>query len=205
MRNAEYWNREYGTKGDQNVSWFEAIPGLSLEMITASPGFTSDSCVVDIGGGTSRLVDALVENGLTCLAVLDVSSVALDVAKSRLGLASEVVEWIASDVAGAWSLKPMDIWHDRAVFHFLTAPNDRAAYVAHLQETLKVGGSAVIATFAPDGPEKCSGLPVARYSPEALEAALGPSFRLADARPYQHVTPSGAIQPFQYSRLTRVN
>ena len=112
-------------------------------------------------------------------------------------------EPIQADVTGAWDLKPMDIWHDRAVFHFLTERDDRARYLEHLRHTLKPGGSAIIATFALDGPEMCSGLPVARYSPETLAAELGEGFDLVEARPYQHVTPWGAAQSFQYSRFQR--
>ena len=111
--------------------------------------------------------------------------------------------WIEADVTGDWTLKPMDIWHDRAVFHFVTTPEDRAHYKRHLLDTLKPGGAAIVATFAPDGPEKCSGLPVQRYSPEQLVAELGPRFELRDARTHVHTTPWGSTQSFQYSRLQR--
>ena len=133
-------------------------------MIEAA-GLTPDTCIVDVGGGESRLIDALLAAGLGCLAVLDVSGEALDHARARIGEAARSVTWIESDVTGSWSIKAMDIWHDRAVFHFLVAAPDRQRYIAHLRETLRVHGSAIIATFAPDGPEKCSGLPVFRYSP----------------------------------------
>jgi hypothetical protein len=116
-----------------------------------------------------------------------------------------VPTWIAADVTGDWSLKPMDIWHDRAVFHFLTDAADRTRYVRHLRETLKRDGSAIIATFALDGPEKCSGLPVARYSPETLAAELGDGFALVESVPHVHRTPWGTTQSFQYSRFTRVH
>jgi ubiquinone/menaquinone biosynthesis C-methylase UbiE len=172
-------------------------------MIEAA-GIADNTCIVDIGGGRSRLIDALVAKRLTCLAVLDISHEALDQARRRLGAVSTAVTWIEADVTGSWSLPPVDIWHDRAVFHFLTEADDRRRYVAHLHETVKAGGSAVIATFSPDGPEKCSGLPVARYSPEALATELGSAFTLIESRLYGHTTPSGAVQAFQYSRFRRI-
>jgi len=168
-------------------------------------GLSTGTCVVDVGGGDSRLVDILAARGLACLAVLDVSDAALDRARARLGDAADVPTWIAADVTGEWSLKPMDIWHDRAVFHFLTVPDDRARYLAHLRRTLKRDGSAIIATFALDGPTTCSGLPVARYSPESLAAELGAGFRLAESVPHIHQTPWGTSQSFQYSRFVRVH
>ena len=112
--------------------------------------------------------------------------------------------WIAADVTGDWTVKPMDVWHDRAVFHFLIAADDRRRYVARLKAALKPGGAVVIATFAPDGPEKCSGLQVCRYSPEALALELGDEFSLVEAVRYEHKTPSAAVQPFTYRRFVRV-
>lgn len=202
MERADHWNHVYTTKTEQDVSWFEPLPAISLEMLEAA-GMTPESCVLDVGGGDSHLVDALAARGLDCLAVLDVSGAALGRAKARLGPAAEVPVWIEADVTREWSLGPMDIWHDRAVFHFLTTPDDREQYKRHLCETLKPGGSAIIATFALDGPEKCSGLPVQRYSPETLVAELGPDFELREARPHVHTTPWGSTQSFQYSRVQR--
>jgi hypothetical protein len=157
-----------------------------------------------VGGGDSRLVDYLVERGLRCVAVLDVSSSALQRARQRLGPVSSTLAWIEADVTREWSVAPRDIWHDRAVFHFLTTPEDQARYLARLRDVLKVQGSAIIATFALDGPEKCSGLPVARYSSESLAERLGPAFALVDARRHGHDTPWGTTQTFQYSRFLRV-
>lgn len=202
MERAAHWNRVYTTKTEQDVSWFEPLPTISLEMLE-SAGMTPESCVLDVGGGDSHLVDALAARGLDCLAVLDVSGAALERAKTRLGLAAQTPIWIEADVTGEWSLKPMDIWHDRAVFHFLTTADERTAYRRHLMGTLKPGGSAIIATFALDGPEKCSGLPVQRYSPERLAEELGSAFELREARPHVHTTPWGSTQSFQYSRLLR--
>jgi len=138
---------------------------------------------------------------MDCLAVLDVSGAALERGRTRVGAAAEGLTWIEADVTEDWSLKPMDIWHDRAVFHFLVAPTDRRRYVAALQSTLKPQGTAILATFAPNGPEKCSGLPVVRYSPESLGKKLGSAFDLVDSMDYLHVTPWGASQNFQYSRF----
>jgi hypothetical protein len=133
-----------------------------------------------------------------------VSGEALKRTQERLGQAAAIPVWIEADVTADWSLKPMDIWHDRAVFHFLTTPQAQAGYLAALQRILKVRGTAIIATFALDGPPSCSGLPVAHYSPKTLAAALGEDFALLEGRPYLHVTPWGAPQSFQYSRLLRV-
>jgi SAM-dependent methyltransferase len=198
----QHWNAIYKSKDEWDVSWFEAFPAISLEMIEAI-GLKPDTCIVDVGGGESRLIDALLGAGLDCLAVLDVSHEALEHARARIGTAARVVTWIESDVTGAWSLKPMDIWHDRAVFHFLVEAEDRLRYLTHLRQTLKVNGGAIIATFAPDGPDRCSGLPVARYSPDALAAELGDEFTLLESRRHQHRTPSGTVQSFQYSRFQR--
>ena len=198
----QHWNAIYKSRDEWDVSWFEAFPAISLEMIEAI-GLKPDTCIVDVGGGESRLIDALLGAGLDCLAVLDVSREALEHARARIGTAARVVTWIESDVTGSWSLKPMDIWHDRAVFHFLVEAEDRLRYLTHLRQTLKVNGGAIIATFAPDGPDRCSGLPVARYSPDALAAELGGEFTLLESRLHPHRTPSGTVQSFQYSRFRR--
>jgi SAM-dependent methyltransferase len=194
----QHWNGVYTTKAEREVSWFEASPGISMQMIEGA-GLTSDSCVLDVGGGESRLVDALLDRGVTCIAVLDVAHAALDRARARLGDRAALVNWIDSDVTGEWSWKPVDLWHDRAVFHFLTERDDRQKYTARLAEMVKPGGSAIIATFALDGPAKCSGLPVVRYSPDSLASELGDRFALVDSRPHLHTTPWGATQAFQYS------
>ena len=202
MGRQRHWDTVYTTKGERDVSWFEASPDVSIEMIEAA-GLTRDTCVLDVGGGDSRLVDLLVARGLTCVAVLDVARAALERAQARLGEKASAVNWIEADVTGDWSWKPVDIWHDRAVFHFLTSEDDRARYKDRLSGVLKAGGSAIIATFALEGPERCSGLPVARYSAESLASELGDQFALVDARRHLHTTPWGATQAFQYSRFTR--
>lgn len=204
MNTESHWDSIYRTKGEGGVSWFEALPSVSLELLDAA-GLTAETCVVDVGGGESRLVDALLTKGLDCLAVLDVSGTAIEHAQDRVGAEAHTVIWLQADVTGAWTLKPMDIWHDRAVFHFLTNPAARASYLQHLRETLKADGSVIIATFAPDGPERCSGLPVVRYSPDSLAKELGDGFALQEWRPHRHVTPGGVEQSFQYSRFRRVH
>ncbi len=202
MTTQDHWNRIYRTKSDQDVSWFEPLPEVSVRMMVAA-GLNTESCVLDVGGGNSRLVDYLVGHGLDCVAVLDVSGAVLESAKARLGAAAESLVWIESPIEGEWSLKPMDIWHDRAVFHFLTDPDARTRYRAHLHDVLKPGGTAIIATFALDGPEKCSGLPVARYSPKSLAEELGSDLTLVESVEHTHTTPWRATQSFQYSRFVR--
>jgi hypothetical protein len=147
-------------------------------------------------------VDHLVARGVDCITVLDISAAALSRVRGRLG--NTPVRWIEADVCREWFAAPVDLWHDRAVFHFLVDASDRDRYREHLEQTLKVRGQAVIATFAPEGPPKCSGLPVMRYSPDALAAELGAAFRLEESARETHATPLGGMQEFWYSRLTRV-
>lgn len=155
--------------------------------------------MIDVGGGDSRLVDRLVDRGLACLTVIDISGTALRRARERL--ANAPVTWIEADVAGKWNVPAVDFWHDRAVFHFLTEPAERARYTERLKSIVKPGGQAIIATFAPEGPPKCSGLPVVRYTPETLAAELGASFHLEETARETHPTPFGSTQEFWYSRL----
>lgn len=203
MGSPTHWNTVYSTRTEREVSWFETVPECSLRMLDAA-GVPKEACILDVGGGDSRLVDSLLDRGFDCLAVLDISDAALHRAQERLGARASIPTWIDADITTVWSWRPADVWHDRAVFHFLTAPADRDAYRHHLLKTLKVGGTAIIATFAFDGPEKCSGLPVARYSPASLAAELGDSLRLIEAVLHIHATPWGTTQAFQYSRFTRV-
>lgn len=204
MKSAErrtHWDTVYTTKASDAVSWFQPEPTQSLRLLHRA-GLTKQSCVIDVGGGDSHLVDHLIRDGCTCVAVLDVSEAALTRAQTRLGEAADTVEWIVADVTGSWSVTPRDIWHDRAVFHFLTHPADRARYLDHLREVTKPGGHVIIATFAMDGPEKCSGLPVVRYSPESLAQELGSDFRLVEHAPETHRTPGGGTQSFVYCVFT---
>jgi trans-aconitate methyltransferase len=198
-----HWEHVYATKGEDEVSWFQNKPGLSLELIR-STGATADWSVIDIGGGASRLVDALLDEGFTSLAVLDLSSAALAAARARLGARAEQVEWIAADVTTWTPPRQYDVWHDRAAFHFLTDPADQLAYIARLKAALRRDGHAIIATFAPDGPEKCSGLPVQRYDSASLQETLGDGFKLLESHREAHATPWASTQWFQFSRFTRV-
>ena len=204
MKSAErrtHWNTVYTTKAADAVSWFQPEPAQSLRLLHHF-GLTAQSCVIDVGGGDSHLVDRLIREGCTCVAVLDVSEAALKRARERLGESAGKVEWIVADVTGDWSVTPRDFWHDRAVFHFLTDASDRARYIDHVRNVMKPGGKVVIATFALDGPEKCSGLPVARYSPETLAQELGADFRLIEHAPESHRTPGGGMQSFVYCVFT---
>jgi SAM-dependent methyltransferase len=197
-----HWQNVYAKKGENEVSWFQENPAPSLELI-AQVGATSASAIIDIGGGASRLVDKLVERGFKDITVLDLSEAALEAAKGRLGGRAAQVHWIVADATVWEPQKAYDIWHDRAAFHFLTEDRDRAAYVARLEGALKVGGYAVIAAFALDGPERCSGLPVVRYDPVSLGQTLGRAFQLVDTRRHAHATPWGSNQSFQFSVFRR--
>jgi 2-polyprenyl-3-methyl-5-hydroxy-6-metoxy-1,4-benzoquinol methylase len=184
------------------VSWYQRFPSLSLALIRASVADPS-AWIIDVGGGASTLVDALRAEGYESVAVLDIAEDALAAAKQRLGAAATQVEWIVHDVRTWRPEQRFALWHDRAVFHFMTEEADRHAYLATLKQALLPGGTAVIATFALDGPERCSGLPVRRYSPETLTGELGGGFSLLETAPEQHVTPAGITQSFIYCRFRR--
>lgn len=191
-----HWDRVYATRPATQVSWFQTSPAPSLEMIGAA-GVAPTASVLDIGGGASLLVDRLIDQGFQRISVLDVSAEALAASKARLGPRAAQVDWLVEDVT-RWSPAPeaFDLWHDRAVFHFLVGEADRQAYVRALIQGLRRGGHAVLATFALSGPDRCSGLPVQRYSPETLQATVGASFQLVEAKAEAHRTPSGVTQDF---------
>jgi SAM-dependent methyltransferase len=197
-----HWQNVYTKKGENEVSWFQENPAPSLELI-AQVGATPASVIIDIGAGASRLVDSLIDRGFKDVTVLDLSEAALEAAKARLGSSAARVDWIVADATVWEPLKAYDIWHDRATFHFLTEECDRAAYVARLERAVKVGGYAIIATFALDGPERCSGLPVARYDPASLSQTLGRRLQLVHTRLDAHATPWGSNQSFQFSVFRR--
>ncbi|MBH5403165.1 class I SAM-dependent methyltransferase [Bradyrhizobium sp. CNPSo 4010] len=197
-----HWDHVYATKGEAEVSWYQDSPATSLAMIRAA-GSDRDTAIIDVGGGASRLVDALLQDGYRDVAVLDLSANALEAAKKRIGQAASTVDWIVADATTWRPTKTYDVWHDRAAFHFLTDPRDRAAYVQRLRSAVKPGGHVIIATFAPDGPEKCSGLPVQRHDSASLAAELGPEFELIEARSETHHTPWNSTQAFQFSRFRR--
>ena len=190
-----HWQNVYQTKGERDVSWFQETPTISLELIRAT-GVGPNASIVDIGGGASRLADALIAEGFHSLTVLDVSEKALAASQERLGPKAANIAWIAADVTGWQPGKRYDLWHDRAAFHFLTVPADRAAYAACVRSAVGPGGHIIIATFAPDGPERCSGLPVIRHDASSIGEVLGPSFKLIESRRHNHSTP---VAPYSVS------
>lgn len=193
-----HWEKVYAAKGEREVSWFQETPVPSLELI-ALTGATRSSAIIDIGGGASRLAGCLIADGYEDVTVLDLSAAALAAARARMGEAAKRVEWIIADVTTWEPSRIYDVWHDRAAFHFLTDPADQAAYVNRLRRALRRGGCAIIGAFALDGPEQCSGLPVARQDAASLGAILGREFILIDARSDEHLTPWGARQRFQFA------
>lgn len=199
----EHWEEVYARKTDAELTWHQDDPAASLALIERA-GLHQGARIVDIGGGTSRLASRLLDRGFSNVTVLDLSSAALERAREAMGPRGDTVSWVAQDVLRWQPDGHFDLWHDRAAFHFLTDPADRAAYVARLTEALVPGGWAVIASFAADGPEKCSGLPVQRYDPEDLARVLGEAFALIEGRHVAHPKPQGGTQAFQYSLLRRI-
>jgi SAM-dependent methyltransferase len=197
-----HWDSVYRTKREDEVSWFQASPSLSLDLIHAA-GVERHALIIDVGGGASRLVDALIETGFANLTVLDISEEATATAKARVGARATGVTWIVADVTKWEPTCTYDVWHDRAAFHFLTAPEDRAAYAQRVLRAVRPGGNVIIGTFALDGPERCSGLPVVRHDAESIGNVLGPSFELIETRRHDHRTPMGGSQKFQFSRFQR--
>ena len=200
MNRKGHWDSIYRSKGDQELSWTLLDPLMSMKLIGEACSYGR---VIDVGGGTSTLAEKLLDRGYE-VTVLDISESALERDRKRLGAKAGNIYWIAADITAAPTLETYDVWHDRAVFHFLTSAADRAAYRMVLEQTVSVGGYAVIGTFALDGPEKCSGLEVQRYDGPMLAAEVGPQFSLLKCEPEMHVTPWGAHQSFQYSIFRRL-
>ena len=203
MDRRRHWEQVYGTRPPQEVSWFQPHAALSLRLIRkAVPDRRAP--IVDVGGGASTLVDGLVEAGYRRVSVLDLSRAALDHARRRLGPRAGAAGWVVADVLQApLASGSLALWHDRAVFHFITDPVDRDRYAREVRRVIRPGGLVLVATFAPDGPERCSGLPVARYTPTALHAVFGGGFDLVTALREIHHTPSGAPQPFTWCLCRR--
>jgi trans-aconitate methyltransferase len=197
-----HWENVYTTKGETELSWFQENPAPSLELIAAT-GLSEDAAIIDIGGGASRLIDDMLARKFRRVTVLDLSGAALLAAKERLGGAGPDVQWMVADVTKWEPTETYDLWHDRAAFHFLTEAGDRAGYLSRLKIALKPGGYCIIATFAPDGPERCSGLPVVRYNAESLSRTLGDEFGLLKTQRHSHTTPWGSEQRFQFSLFRR--
>jgi 2-polyprenyl-3-methyl-5-hydroxy-6-metoxy-1,4-benzoquinol methylase len=196
----QHWTDVYQQKAADDVSWYQPRPKLSLEMIQAT-GVGKDAGVIDVGAGASMLVDCLLEDGYWSLGVFDISGPALSQARARLGERGADVEWFEGDVTSFEPPHRFAVRHDRALFHFLTEPSDRRAYVSTLQRTLQPAGHVIIATFALDGPPKCSGLPVLRYDEASIEAELGDNFVLRESRRETHTTPWQTEQRFSYFRF----
>lgn len=196
MDRKQHWDQIYSSKSPDSVSWFQGHAEQSLQLIHRT-GLGKEAAIIDVGGGAAILVDELVREGYRDLTVLDLSAAALAVAKLRLE--TDAVHWLEGDITRVeLPVKRFDIWHDRAVFHFLTDSSDRIAYVEQVMRAVRPGGHVIIATFAEDGPEKCSGLPVMRYRPESLHAEFGDAFLLLDYTNEAHHTPSGKVQQFVY-------
>ncbi|MEC3860468.1 class I SAM-dependent methyltransferase [Mesobacterium sp. TK19101] len=200
-----HWNAAYARWDEPALPWFEPVPDLSIELVRRHVPATG--AAIDIGGGASRMVDALLDVGFAPVSVLDLSATALAVSQERLGARAGAVRWICQDVTRWTPTQGHVLWHDRAAFHFLTDADARRAYVKRLDQALAPDGVAIIAGFALDGPEKCSNLPVLRYAPETLLAEINTyaptAFRLLDTRAHVHVTPGGTRQSYQVSVLGR--
>ena len=203
MPDRAHWDNVYASRPIDSLSWHQQGGGLSLEWIRQMD-LPLSAAIIDVGGGTSRLVDELLAAGCQDLTVLDLSRQALETSRSRLGGAGDPVSWLAEDITQIeLPAARFDLWHDRAVFHFLTAASDREAYVVRLHWSLRPGGRVIMATFAQTGPERCSGLPVMHYGPESLHAALGADLRLIRSATVHHTTPSDAVQDFNFCLFER--
>ncbi len=198
-----HWEGVYADRGPDEVSWFQADPAKSLEFIRLA-GLPKGGAFIDVGGGASVLVDRLQEAGFEDLSVLDISAKSLSYSKERLSAGAGRVHWFEADVLSFAPDREFALWHDRAVFHFLTEPGERARYTALMGRAVKIGGHAILATFAPDGPAKCSGLEVRRYDAALMKAELGPGFELVRQDAETHVTPWDQEQRFAYFLFRRV-
>lgn len=197
-----HWEGVWARRSPSEVSWYQRESATSLSLIRRA-GVPRDAAIIDVGGGASTLVDALLDDGFTDVTALDLAEHALEHARARLGERASRVAWIRGDVTAIDLERSYGLWHDRAVFHFLTDARDRERYRALLHRSVPPGGSIIVATFALDGPERCSGLPVERYSPERLLEALGPGLALEESLAEAHRTPAGATQRFVFCRFRR--
>ncbi len=200
MSRKSHWDKVYRNRDETEVSWFQNRPDVSLRLIDAA-SLDPDARIVDVGGGTSRLVDCLLDRGYRRLGVLDVSPFALELAQARLGPLANQVEWFATELTEFRSPHTWDLWHDRAVLHFLTAEGERDAYREVLLRSLAPSAQVVISTFGPQGPQKCSGLDVRRYDAAMLGKTLGDEFELLEEELKEHVTPGGSAQQFLFCRF----
>jgi SAM-dependent methyltransferase len=198
MNSRSHWERVYSTRSAREVSWFQPYADQSLALIRSVP-HSGPRRIIDVGGGASTLVDDLLDLGNFDVTVLDISPAALDVARQRLSARASRARWLVGDITRMQLPRhAYDIWHDRAVFHFMTSAEQRADYVSQLRHAVRPGGHVIVAAFGPDGPLECSGLPVMRYAPDALHAQFGDVFQLVDHVVEAHRTPAGAVQQFVY-------
>ena len=198
MTTKTHWEHIYESKSPTQVSWYQEHADFSLQYIL-NTGIQKTDDIIDVGGGASILVDDLIENGFQNITVLDVSGIALQVARQRLGARAANVNWIEADITQAdLPHQAYDVWHDRAVFHFLIRADHRQRYINRVRSSVRKGGHVIVATFAPDGPERCSGLDVVRYSPESLHSEFGEDFEVVDSARETHHTPFGTEQKFIY-------
>jgi ubiquinone/menaquinone biosynthesis C-methylase UbiE len=198
MNKKAHWENVYQSKSDRQVSWYREHLDNSLRMILETK-VGREAAIIDVGGGSSTLADDLLENGFADITVLDISAAAIEKNKTRLGGKAAQIEWLEVDVTQtALPENRFDVWHDRAVFHFLTDAADRRQYVEQVLRSLKVGGHIIVASFGLDGPQKCSGLEVVRYSPEAMRDEFGEKFKLVRSLDETHETPFGTTQEFVY-------
>ena len=198
MDTKTHWEKVYKTKAPDAVSWYRPHLETSLTLIErAADGLQAS--IIDVGGGESTLADDLLARGYQNITVLDISEAAIDVCKNRMGAAAGRIHWLIADVTGAeLDTRTYDIWHDRAVFHFLTEPEQRAAYVRNVARSVKRDGHVIVSTFGPEGPMKCSGLDVVRYDADSLHDQFGVRFRLVESSEELHRTPFGTTQQFLY-------
>ncbi len=205
MQTKAHWERVYASRSPAEVSWFQPHAERSVRLIREA-GVPTEAAIIDVGGGASTLVDDLLAAGYGNVTVLDLSAHALAAARARLGARAREVRWIEANVLeAALPRHGYDVWHDRAVFHFLTDPADRHTYVRQVLHAVRPGGLVIVATFAPDGPERCSGLPVMRYDPQGLHAEFGAPFSLLRHEREAHHTPAGKVQQFIYCLCRKVN
>jgi SAM-dependent methyltransferase len=198
MQAKTHWEGIYSTKAATEVSWFQERSHVSLDLIRRT-GIGNRGAIIDVGGGASRLVDDLLAEGYQDLTVLDISPSALSLAKHRLGADSRTIRWLEADITSvALPQQRFDVWHDRAVFHFLADEMDRSHYIQTVRNSVRPGGHIIVAAFGPDGPLKCSGLPVVRYSPARLHGEFGTDFELVEHTSEDHRTPFGTVQQFVY-------
>ena len=195
---SDHWERVYSNKETTELSWYQARSEVSLRLIVQT-GVRSDDPILDAGGGASTLVDNLQEQGFRDITVLDISATALERAKARMGDSAKTVHWVTADVTAFSPTRRYALWHDRAVFHFLVEQRDRERYLDVLLATLRPRGHLLLSTFGPDGPLRCSGLEICRYSIEQLQEIFAEHFELQHYELYDHVTPGGASQQFLYS------